>query len=188
MNIVKTKLPDCVIIEPSVFGDERGFFLETFQVSRYSDLAGITLSFVQDNHSRSSKRVLRGLHFQKTKPQGKLVRVVRGEVFDVAVDIRKGSPNFGEHVAVELSEKNKKQLLIPKGFAHGFIVLSDEAISLYVDFPLYKIFATSQRSSRASISDGVHKSFKKFLTSLSVLSEFSAVINFINAILYVLAC
>jgi dTDP-4-dehydrorhamnose 3,5-epimerase len=95
MNVIKTRLSDCVIIEPEVFGDERGFFLETFQTKRYEDLAGITLPFVQDNHSRSSKGVLRGLHFQKNKPQGKLVRVVRGKVYDVAVDLRKASPTFG---------------------------------------------------------------------------------------------
>ena len=127
MKVIKTKLKDCVIIEPKVFGDERGFFLETFQVNRYADLAGINLSFVQDNHSRSSKGVLRGLHFQKTKPQGKLVRVVRGEVYDVAVDIRQGSPTYGQWEAVILSEENKTQLWVPQGFAHGFVVLSDIA-------------------------------------------------------------
>ena len=127
MNVIKTKLKDCVIIEPKVFGDERGFFLETFQANRYADLAGITLNFVQDNHSRSSKGVLRGLHFQKTKPQGKLVRVVKGEVYDVAVDTRQGSPTFGQWEAVILSEENKKQFWVPPGFAHGFLVLSDTA-------------------------------------------------------------
>ena len=127
MNVVKTKLIDCVIIEPKIFGDERGFFLETFQAERYAELAGITLPFVQDNHSRSSKGVLRGLHFQKTKPQGKLVRVVQGEVFDVTVDIRQGSPTFGQWEAVILSEENKTQLWVPPGFAHGFIVLSNTA-------------------------------------------------------------
>ena len=96
MNIIKTKIRDCVIIEPKVFDDERGFFLETFQADKYADLAGISLPFVQDNHSRSSKGVLRGLHFQKTKPQGKLVRVVGGKVYDVAVDIRSGSPTYGQ--------------------------------------------------------------------------------------------
>lgn len=127
MNVIKTKLEDCVIIEPEVFGDERGFFLETFQVDRYADLAGITLPFVQDNHSRSSKGVLRGLHFQQTKPQGKLVRVVRGEVYDVAADIRLGSPTYGQWEAVILSEENKTQLWVPPGFAHGFVVLSEVA-------------------------------------------------------------
>jgi dTDP-4-dehydrorhamnose 3,5-epimerase len=127
MNVIKTKLKDCVIIEPKVFGDERGFFLETFQTDRYANFAGITLPFVQDNHSRSSKGVLRGLHFQKTKPQGKLVRVVRGEVYDVAVDIRAGSPTYGQWEAVILSEDNKMQFWVPPGFAHGFMVLSETA-------------------------------------------------------------
>ena len=127
MNVVRTKLNDCVIIEPQVFGDERGFFLETFQTDRYAELAGITLPFVQDNHSRSSNAVLRGLHYQKTKPQGKLVRVVSGEVYDVAVDIRQGSPTFGQWEGVILSEENKTQFWVPPGFAHGFLVLSDTA-------------------------------------------------------------
>ena len=108
MIVVATKLKDCVIIEPEVFRDERGFFLETFQSIKYDDLAGITLPFVQDNYSRSSKGVLRGLHFQKTKPQGKLVRVVRGEVYDVAVDLRKNSNTFGQWEGVVLSEYNQK--------------------------------------------------------------------------------
>ena len=127
MNVIKTKLKDCVIIEPKVLVDGRGFFLETFQADRYADLAGIGLTFVQDNHSRSSKDVLRGLHFQKTKPQGKLVRVVRGEVYDVAVDIRQGSPTYGQWEAVILSEENKTQFWVPPGFAHGFVVLSETA-------------------------------------------------------------
>ncbi|WP_443627717.1 dTDP-4-dehydrorhamnose 3,5-epimerase [Candidatus Njordibacter sp. Uisw_002] len=127
MKVTKSKLQDCVIIEPRVFGDGRGFFLETFQAHRYSELAGIALPFVQDNHSRSSKGVLRGLHFQKKKPQGKLVRVVSGEVYDVAVDIRHGSPTYGQWEGVVLSEENKIQLWVPPGFAHGFVVLSDMA-------------------------------------------------------------
>ena len=127
MKISHTKLKGCVIVEPHVFGDERGFFLETFQAVRYEQEAGIDLPFFQDNHSRSAKGVLRGLHFQKTKPQGKLVRVVRGEVYDVAVDIRKGSATFGEWEGIILSEDNKKQVWVPPGFAHGFIVLSDTA-------------------------------------------------------------
>ena len=110
-----------------MFGDERGFFLETFHAARYAESAGINLPFVQDNHSRSSKGVLRGLHFQKTKPQGKLVRVVRGEVYDVAVDIRANSKTFGKWEAVILSEHNKLQFWVPPGFAHGFVVLSDIA-------------------------------------------------------------
>ena len=116
-----------MIIEPKVFRDERGFFLETFQSIKYDDLSGITLPFVQDNYSRSSKGVLRGLHFQKTKPQGKLVRVVRGEVYDVAVDLRKNSNTFCQWESVVLSEHNQKQLWVPPGFAHGFLVLSETA-------------------------------------------------------------
>lgn len=127
MNVIETKLSGCVIIEPQVFGDHRGFFLETFQAKRYAEEAGIMLPFVQDNHSRSTKGVLRGLHFQKTKPQGKLVRVVRGEVFDVAVDIRPESKTFGQWEGVILSEENKKQFWVPPCFAHGFVVLSDTA-------------------------------------------------------------
>ena len=127
MKVIYSKLKGCVIIEPKVFGDDRGFFLETFQGERYEQEAGIDLAFVQDNYSRSASRVLRGLHFQKTKPQGKLVRVVRGEVYDVALDIRKGSPTFGEWEGVILSEDNKKQFWVPPGFAHGFVVLSDTA-------------------------------------------------------------
>lgn len=127
MNVIPTRLQDCLIIEPKVFGDERGFFLESFQAERYRQLAGITQPFVQDNHSRSAKGVLRGLHFQKTKPQGKLVRVVRGEVFDVAVDIRPHSSTFGQWEGVVLSEQNHRQFWVPPGFAHGFLVLSDFA-------------------------------------------------------------
>jgi|TARA_B110000977_G_C11071749_1_gene489773 dTDP-4-dehydrorhamnose 3,5-epimerase len=126
MLVHPTKLIDCVIIEPKVFGDHRGFFLETFSKQRYLEDAGMALEFVQDNHSRSARGVLRGLHFQKTKPQGKLVRVVRGAVFDVAVDMRPESNTFGQWISVELSEHNKKQLWVPPGFAHGFTALSDD--------------------------------------------------------------
>lgn len=127
MKVIETKLKDCVIIEPMVFGDDRGFFLETFQAKRYKELAGIELNFVQDNLSRSRFGVLRGLHFQKMKPQGKLVSVVRGKVYDVAVDIRVGSPTYGMWDAVVLSAENKRQFWVPPGFAHGFLVLSDVA-------------------------------------------------------------
>ncbi len=127
MKVIPTKLQDCLIIEPKVFGDERGFFLEAFQAERYKQQAGIDLPFVQDNHSRSAHGVLRGLHFQKTKPQGKLVRVVRGEVFDVAVDIRPHSETFGKWEGVILSEQNHRQFWVPPGFAHGFLVLSEFA-------------------------------------------------------------
>ena len=127
MKIIDTKIHDVKIIEPKVFGDNRGFFLETFQKNRYQNELNIEHDFVQDNHSRSSKGVLRGLHFQTENPQGKLVRIVRGEVLDVAVDIRKESPTFGIWESVILSEDNKKQFWIPPGLAHGFIVLSDIA-------------------------------------------------------------
>jgi dTDP-4-dehydrorhamnose 3,5-epimerase len=127
MNIIDTKIKGAVIIEPAVFGDSRGFFLETYQVQRYLDQAGIDHPFVQDNHSRSAKGVLRGLHYQKTKPQGKLVRVVRGEVFDVGVDLRKDSPTFGCWQGVWLSEDNHRQLWLPPGLAHGFVVTSESA-------------------------------------------------------------
>ncbi len=126
MHVIDSKLEGVKIIEPKVFGDERGFFLETFQADRYAEY-GMTLPFVQDNHSRSSLGVLRGLHFQKTKPQGKLVRVVRGSVFDVVVDIRPGSPTFGQWEGVVLSDENKRQYWVPPGLAHGFVVLSDTA-------------------------------------------------------------
>lgn len=126
MRVLETKLAGVKIIEPQVFGDVRGFFLETFQADRYAE-HGMTLPFVQDNHSRSAKGVLRGLHFQKTKPQGKLVRVVHGEVFDVAVDIRPGSPTFGQWEGVILSDANKRQYWLPPGLAHGFVVLSESA-------------------------------------------------------------
>jgi len=127
MKVIDTKIHDVKIIEPKVFGDNRGFFLETFQQNRYQSELNIDHDFVQDNHSRSSNGVLRGLHFQTENPQGKLVRVVRGEVLDVAVDIRKDSPTFGVWESVILSEDNKKQFWIPPGLAHGFIVLSDIA-------------------------------------------------------------
>lgn len=127
MQVIETEIPDVKIINPKVFGDQRGFFLETYEQKRYQEMLNINLTFVQDNHSRSQKNVLRGLHFQKENPQGKLVRVVRGEVFDVAVDIRKDSSTYGKWVGVVLSEDNKSQLWIPPGLAHGFLVLSDIA-------------------------------------------------------------
>lgn len=126
MKISETILPGVLVIEPEIHGDDRGFFLESFQVARYRD-AGIDLPFVQDNHSRSQRGVLRGLHFQRTRPQGKLVRVSRGTVYDVAVDIDPASPTYGRYVGVELSDTNHKQLWVPPGYAHGFCVLSDVA-------------------------------------------------------------
>lgn len=136
MKVIETALPGVLIIEPKVFGDARGFFIETFQVERYREI-GITQPFVQDNHSRSQRGVLRGLHFQKTRPQGKLVRVSRGAVYDVAVDIDPKSPTFGRHVGVELSDANHRQIWIPPGYAHGFCVLSEEADFEYKCTDLY---------------------------------------------------
>ena len=131
MKVTATAIADLLIIEPQVFGDARGFFYESFNQKAFNKATGLDVNFVQDNHSRSAKGVLRGLHYQIQQPQGKLVRVVRGAVFDVAVDIRKGSPTFGKWVGMELSEENRKQLWIPVGFAHGFLVTSDSAEFLY---------------------------------------------------------
>lgn len=132
MNFIKTDIPDVIIFEPKVFGDERGFFLESFNQKTFEEATGLKREFVQDNHSKSSKGVLRGLHYQlPPMAQGKLVRVVQGEVFDVAVDIRKSSPTFGQWVGVHLSAENKRQLWIPEGFAHGFLTLSETAEFLY---------------------------------------------------------
>jgi dTDP-4-dehydrorhamnose 3,5-epimerase len=130
MNIIKSEIPDVLIIQPEIFGDARGFFLETFRLDRYA-AAGITRPFVQDNLSRSVKGTLRGLHFQHPKAQGKLVTVLRGAVRDVAVDVRVGSRTFGKHVAVELNDENRRQFWVPRGFAHGFVVLSDSADFFY---------------------------------------------------------
>ncbi|TKV41693.1 dTDP-4-dehydrorhamnose 3,5-epimerase [Sphingobium sp. MP9-4] len=124
MNIIETGIPDLVILEPNVFGDERGFFMESWNASRFRN-AGLDLDFVQDNHSRSAKGVLRGLHFQNPNPQGKLVRVTSGRVWDVAVDIRRSSPHFGKWAGVELSAENKRMFWVPAGFAHGFVTLED---------------------------------------------------------------
>jgi len=130
MNVLATDIPEVVIIEPKVFGDARGFFLETYQLDRYASL-GISRPFIQDNLSRSAKGVLRGLHLQNPATQGKLVSVLRGGVLDVAVDVRSGSPTFGRHVAIELNEENRRQLWVPRGFAHGFAVLSESADFAY---------------------------------------------------------
>ena len=131
MKIIATSIPDVLILEPTVFGDERGFFMESWNQKEFDAAVGRHVTFVQDNHSRSSKGVLRGLHYQLQQPQGKLVRVTQGTVFDVAVDLRRSSLTFGKHVAVELSAENKRQLWIPEGFAHGFLVLSESAEFLY---------------------------------------------------------
>ena len=131
MKAIHTAIPDVLIIEPKVFGDDRGFFFESFSQRKFAELTGQDINFVQDNHSRSAKNVLRGLHYQIQHPQGKLVRVVQGAVLDVAVDIRKKSPTFGQHVALELSAENKLMLWVPEGFAHGFVVLTETAEFLY---------------------------------------------------------
>ncbi|XAH23003.1 dTDP-4-dehydrorhamnose 3,5-epimerase [Xylophilus sp. GW821-FHT01B05] len=131
MNITSTSLPEVLLLEPRVFGDARGFFLESYNQGAFRAATGLDVEFVQDNHSRSAQGVLRGLHYQIQQPQGKLVRVVRGAVFDVAVDMRRSSPNFGKWVGYELSEDNHRQLWVPPGFAHGFLVLSESAEFLY---------------------------------------------------------
>ncbi len=131
MRVMKTAIPEVLIIEPKVFGDDRGFFFESFNRRVWEENTGLKVEFVQDNHSRSARNVLRGLHYQIRHPQGKLVRVIAGEVFDVAVDIRRSSPTFGKWVGAHLSADNKRQLWVPPGFAHGFAVLSDMAECLY---------------------------------------------------------
>lgn len=131
MKVTSTAIPGVLVIEPKVFGDPRGFFYESFNQKAFNEATGLNLNFVQDNHSRSAKGVLRGLHYQIEQPQGKLVRVVCGAVFDVAVDIRKASPTFGQWVGMELSEDNHRQLWVPSGFAHGFVVTSESAEVLY---------------------------------------------------------
>jgi len=131
MNVIETPLAGLLVLEPKVFGDERGFFFESFNARRFAELTGVTAPFVQDNHSRSVKGVLRGLHYQIQQAQGKLVRATAGAVFDVAVDVRKSSPTFGQWFGVELSAENKRQMWIPPGFAHGFTPLTDSAEFLY---------------------------------------------------------
>ena len=131
MNVIKTDIPDVLIFEPKVFGDARGFFLESFNQRVFREQTGLDPRFVQDNHSRSGRNVLRGMHYQVRQPQGKLVRVVAGEVFDVAVDLRRRSVTFGKWAGTTLSAENKRQMWIPEGFAHGFLVLSDTADFLY---------------------------------------------------------
>ena len=131
MKVAATAIPDVLLLEPTIYEDERGFFFESFNQKRFEDATGLNIRFVQDNHSRSVKRVLRGLHYQIRRPQGKLLRVTAGEVFDVAVDLRRSSSTFGKYVGTVLSAANKKQLWIPEGFAHGYFMLSDAAEVLY---------------------------------------------------------
>jgi dTDP-4-dehydrorhamnose 3,5-epimerase len=131
VNVIPTALPDVLVLEPTVFGDERGFFMESWNARTFAELTGVNLPFVQDNHSRSARNVLRGIHYQLNRPQGKLVRVVAGEVLDVVVDLRRSSPNFGRWVALVLSAENKRQLWVPPGFGHAFLVRSGSADFLY---------------------------------------------------------
>jgi dTDP-4-dehydrorhamnose 3,5-epimerase len=131
MKVTKTAIPEVLLVEPTVFGDDRGFFYESYNAKEWQELTGLQTSFVQDNHSRSARNVLRGIHYQIQQAQGKLVRVVVGEVFDVAVDLRKSSPTFGQWVGERLSAENKKGLWVPEGFGHGFLVLSEFAEFLY---------------------------------------------------------
>jgi len=131
MKVTPTQLPEVLLLEPAVFGDKRGFFMESWNARAFLDATGVEAQFVQDNHSRSARNVLRGLHYQVVRPQGKLVRVATGSVFDVAVDLRRSSPRFGQWVGAELSADNKRQMWIPAGFAHGFLVLSEIADFLY---------------------------------------------------------
>jgi dTDP-4-dehydrorhamnose 3,5-epimerase len=131
VKVIPTALPEVLILEPTVFGDDRGFFMESWNARTFREATGLDVEFVQDNHSRSAKNVLRGIHYQVVKPQGKLVRVVSGAVFDVAVDLRKSSPNFGKWVGVELTVENKRQLWVPPGFGHAFLVTSEYADFLY---------------------------------------------------------
>ena len=130
-TVIQTAIPEVLILEPKVFGDSRGFFFESFNAKDFANVTGLDVTFVQDNHSRSSKGVLRGLHYQLQQAQGKLVRVTQGTVFDVAVDIRKSSPTFGKWVSCELSETNQRQFWVPAGFAHGFVVVSESSDFLY---------------------------------------------------------
>ena len=144
MKVTASAIPEVLLIEPKVFGDARGFFLESFNARAFQETTGLTVCFVQDNQSRSAAGVLRGLHYQIRQPQGKLVRVVRGSVFDVAVDMRRQSPTFGQWVGAELSEENYRQMWIPPGFAHGFLVLSESADFLYKTTDYYD--PTSERT------------------------------------------
>lgn len=137
MKVISTALPGVLILEPQVFGDARGFFTESYNRRRFAAATGLDIDFVQDNHSRSARGVLRGLHYQLRQPQGKLVRVVQGAAFDVAVDLRRGSPTFGQWEGVELSALNKRQLWIPEGFAHGFLALQDDTHFLYKTTDVY---------------------------------------------------
>jgi len=169
MNVIRTALPEVLILEPKVFGDARGFFFESFNQKAFNEATGLDLPFVQDNHSRSAHGVLRGLHYQIRNPQGKLVRVAQGAVFDVAVDLRRSSPNFGKWVGVELTADNKRQLWVPPGFGHGFVVLSDSADFLYKTTDYY-----APQHERALIWNDAHVGVEWPLASLRQAPQLSA--------------
>jgi dTDP-4-dehydrorhamnose 3,5-epimerase len=181
MKVIDTKIPDVKIIEPAVFGDERGFFFESFNQRQFEEAVGYTVNFVQDNHSKSSKGVLRGLHYQKQpNSQGKLVRCVEGEVFDVAVDIRKSSTTFGYWVGVKLSAENKRQLWIPEGFAHGFLTLSDTAEFLYKTTGYY-----DKGSECAIVWDDIDLNINWPINDVCLSSKDKVAGSFKNAELYI---
>ena len=181
MKVIETDIPDVKIIEPAVFGDERGFFMETWNQNKFEELVtGKLTQFVQDNHSKSKKGILRGLHYQTENTQGKLVRVVSGEVFDVAVDIRKDSPTFGKWVGVYLSAENKRQLWIPEGFAHGFYVTSDEAEFVYKCTDYYNPSAEN-----SILWDDTTLAIEWPITEMPILSDKDKdAINFIDASMF----
>lgn len=181
MLATRLAIPEVILIEPKVFGDDRGFFFESFNQARFEEAIGRKVNFVQDNHSKSVKSVLRGLHYQIQHPQGKLVRVITGEVFDVAVDIRKSSPTFGMWVGEILSAENKRQLWVPEGFAHGFVVLSDSAEFLYKTTNYY-----SPEHERCILWSDSKIGIKWPTTSAPLLSKKdSAGVSFANAELFV---
>jgi dTDP-4-dehydrorhamnose 3,5-epimerase len=166
MKVTALAIPEVLLIEPTVFGDDRGFFFESFNQARFNEAVGREVSFVQDNHSRSAKGVLRGLHYQVNQPQGKLVRVIEGEVFDVSVDLRQNSPTFGKWVGEILSAENKRQLWVPEGFAHGFLVISDSAQFLYKTTDFY-----SPQNERAVIWNDATLNIDWPLTTTPILSQ-----------------
>ena len=181
MKVTATRIPDVLIIEPKVFGDERGFFYESFNQKAFQEATGLDVTFVQDTHSKSAKNVLRGLHYQIQQPQGKLVRAVQGEVFDVAVDIRKSSPTYGQWVGGILSADNKKQLWVPPGFAHGFVVLSETAEFLYKTTDYYApqferslLWNDQDLAIRWPITVGLILTFKDSLGKTLADSQFEA--------------
>lgn len=176
MKATALDIPEVLLIEPNVFGDDRGFFFESFNQARFNEAVGREVSFVQDNHSRSAKGVLRGLHYQIRQPQGKLVRVVEGEVFDVAVDMRQSSPTFGKWVGEVLSAENKRQLWVPAGFAHGFLVTSDSAQFLYKTTDFY-----APESERAVIWDDATLNIRWPLETTPILSKKDAVASTLEA-------